>query len=90
MTPAEPPAIHVTHHAVERYQERVRNLPADQVRELIRANRAVQLFMSPLTLSLSKGAPFVRLGTGQRLVLTEGRVITVLPTDHRTAALDRR
>lgn len=81
--PADPPAIHVTHHAVERYQERVRNLPDDQVRQLICTSKAVQL-------AVSIGAPFVRLGTGQRLVLIEGRVVTVLPQDQYPTSLKRR
>lgn len=78
-----PPAIHVTHLAVERYQERVSNLPDHRVVELICSNPVVQR-------AVVIGAPFVKLAGGQRLVLVEARGITVLPKDHYAAALDRR
>lgn len=85
MIPAadQPPAIHVTHRAIERYQERVCNLPDDRVIELITSSPVVQR-------AVAIGAPFVKLGGGQRLVLVDARVITVLPKDHYAAALDRR
>lgn len=78
-----PEAIHVTQHAVQRYQERVSNLPDEQVRASLAANPAVRR-------AVNFGAPFVKLPGGQRVVLYKGRVITILPKDHYAAALDRR
>lgn len=80
MTVSLPP-IHVTHHAVQRYQERVANLAEDQVRAAI-ASPAVQC-------AASIGAPFVRLPGGQRIVVRDRRVITVLPADRFPWTLGR-
>lgn len=72
----------ITQHAVQRYQERVANVPEDQARAA----------MSSRTVDLADaiGAPFVRLGGGQRLVLEDHKVVTVLPRDTWTGTLDRR
>lgn len=61
----------VTTHAITRYRERVRDVPADVARQELTApviERAARF-----------GAAYVRLGTGQRVVLRENRVVTVLP-----------
>jgi hypothetical protein len=81
-----PEPLHITHHAVERYQERVANLPDAAVRAAL-ASPAVHT-------AAAIGAPFVKLATGQRIVLRGSRVITVLPeycdlrllSTHHTAA----
>lgn len=73
--------IHVTHHAVQRYQERVNNLP---YREVVAAlsgptfDKAVEI-----------GVPYVKLGTGQRAVIVDGSVVTVLPKDIWLCTLGR-
>jgi hypothetical protein len=62
--------IHVTHHAVQRFQERVANWPEDRVRAAL---------SSPLVHKAAEfGAHYIRLGTGQRIVIEDGAVITVL------------
>ncbi len=64
--------VHVTAHAVERYRERVADVPDHMAREAIeRLVAGAAIF----------GAPFVKLGTGQRLVLQGETVITILPKD---------
>lgn len=73
---------HVTMHAIGRYQERVANLPDAAV---------VEALTSPCIVKAAAfGAPFVRLATGQRIVLEAGAVVTVLPSDYWPKALDRR
>lgn len=75
-------ALRVTAHAIERYQERVANLSDEAVIEAI---------LSPAVVKAATfGAPFVRLATGQRIVIEDSVVVTVLPSDHWPAALDRR
>lgn len=74
--------LHVSSHAISRYRERV--APVDQ-------STAVAALRSPvITLAARIGAPLVRLPGGQRVVIEDGVVVTVLPKDHWTAALDRR
>lgn len=77
-------ALSITAHAVERYQQRVANLPDDLVRAAL-SNPAVER-------AASFGAPFVRLPGGQRIVLAfvaatpseppTASVVTVLPAGH--------
>lgn len=65
--------IHVTAHAIERYQERVANLSDDIVTTILSApviQRAADF-----------GAPYVRLVTGNRIVIQNHTVVTVLPKD---------
>lgn len=67
--------IHVSPHAVERFQERVAPLPFDEAKAAILAH-------SP---ALEKAADFhcevVRCGDGSRLVLDGHRVVTVYARD---------
>lgn len=63
--------VHVTNLAVQRYRHRVADLPDAAVIDLLAGNRAVQL-------AASVGAPFVRLGSGHRVVLCRNRVVNVL------------
>lgn len=66
-------------HAVDRYRERVADLPEAQCRAAMncRAAQAAAEF----------GAPFVRLPSGHRLVIRNATVITVLPSDVKMRAL---
>lgn len=66
--------IHVTAHAIERYQERVENLSHEAVTERLSC-RAVQV-------AIAFGAPTVRLSGGQRIIIKDGDVITVLPAEN--------
>lgn len=61
------PELFVTPHAIERYRERVADVaPIEVCRRL---NSAATDF----------GAPFVKLSGGQRVVIEDGHVVTVLP-----------
>lgn len=71
----------ITAHAIERFQERVANLPDAEARQ------ALLDLAGP---ALQFGAPFVRLGTGQRIVIANGRVVTVLPKETYLSSLRRR
>jgi hypothetical protein len=64
--------VHVTQHAVDRALERVPGLKSEAQAYCLLTSWAVHK-------AIEIGAPFVRLGTGQRIVLMEDRVITVLP-----------
>jgi len=69
------PSPRITAHAIARYRERVACIPDEQVlsalsRDIIR--RAIAF-----------GARYVRLGTGQRIVLDGATVVTVLPCGAR-------
>lgn len=61
----------ITDHAVLRYQERVACLPDEAVRAAL-SSKAVHH-------AARIGAPFVKLCTGQRILLRGHTVITVLP-----------
>lgn len=68
-------AVHVTHHAVQRFQERVANWPEERVRAAM---------SSPLVHKAAAfGAHYIRLGTGQRIVIQDGTVVTVLQANPR-------
>lgn len=62
---------HITAHAVERYQQRVANLPDDAV---------IQALNSPAILTaIQIGARAVQFGTGHRAIIADGKVVTVAP-----------
>lgn len=66
--------IHLTHHAIERAMDRIAGIATPE--------DARQALTSPaVVLAVQIGAPFVRLGTGQRIVIENGSVITVLPSE---------
>jgi len=69
--------IHITTHAIQRYTERV---------EPVTPAQAHAALSSPaITLAAQFGAPYVRLGTGQRVVIHKDKVLTVLPAGHPEA-----
>lgn len=74
------PDLHVTSHAVERCIERVPGIKTE-----IEA-RAV-LTSPTIHLAADEGVPFVKLGTGQHVVIDRHRIITVLPSDTHPSAL---
>lgn len=63
--------FHVTSHAISRYRERVAAVSLEEA-EAALSSPAIQK-------AADFGAPFVKLGTGQRVVLIGHRVVTVLP-----------
>lgn len=75
--------LHITGHAIERCIERVPGIRTeDEARGIMTTNvvRAAVAF----------GAPFVKLGTGQRIVIEAGSIVTVLPADTVRGRLDPR
>ncbi len=74
---------HITHHAITRAIERIPGCNTeDQARGM--------LDCTAVRRAIAFGAPYVRLGTGQRIVIHCGSVVTVLPKEHWQAAMDRR
>lgn len=74
------PDLHVTLHAIERFQERVARVGREQ---------AKQALTSPaIILAAEFGAHYVRLGTGQHVVIIGHRVVTVLPKDTMLGVFD--
>jgi hypothetical protein len=66
-------AVHVSHHAAERYVERVEPCTIEQAKErILRASKAIQA-------AAAIGCEVVRLGCGARLVIDGLRVIAVYP-----------
>lgn len=72
--------IHVTGHAIQRFQERVANLPADEVR--------AALSTPAIERAAAFGAPYVKLGSGHRVVIEGDHVITVLERGHSLGCMD--
>lgn len=74
-------ALHITSHAVARYQERVQHVTVEQ---------AIAALSLPIVQRAAEfGAPYVRLPTGQRIVIQGGAVVTVLPADAKIAFVAR-
>lgn len=74
--------IHVTAHAVERARERC-GFKSDA--------EAIAALSSQVVIAAARfGAPYVKLGTGQRIALEGSVVVTVLPKDQGLGRLDRR
>lgn len=61
----------LTRHALQRYRERVADLNDDAI--------AALLDTPAVRCAIRFGAPYVRLGTGQRLVINDGVIVTILP-----------
>ena len=71
--------VHVTGHAIERYRERVSALGDEEI---------VAALSTPLIEAAAEfGARYVRLGSGQRVVLSDNHVVTVLPRHCRKRRL---
>lgn len=64
--------IHITNHAIERWQERVENIPGEAVRYRIEQH------LPAIVAAARFGAPSVKLGNGVRLILDGRSVVTVL------------
>lgn len=71
--------VHVTEHAIDRYCERVANVPRRTARQLMMAaERSIEC-------AAAFGAHTVRLGNGAKLVITglaDIRIVTVLQRGH--------
>lgn len=64
--------IHITQHAVQRYQERVANVTDGEARAAILSHEGA------LVCAARFGAPVVRCGEGFRIVMEGAIVVTVL------------
>lgn len=65
--------VFLTRHAIQRYRERVADVPAADVWRALDC-RAVRT-------AIDIGARFVKLPGGQRVVIKENRVVTILPRE---------
>lgn len=74
--------VQLTRHAIQRYRERVADVPPAAI--------WAALDCPAVRLAIEFGARFVKLSGGQRVVIQENRIITILPRDHYTGSLDRR
>lgn len=72
--------VYLTRHAIQRYRERVADVPPAEVW------RALDI--PAVRLAIEFGARFVKLAGGQRVVIQENRIVTILPRDHCRGALD--
>jgi hypothetical protein len=72
--------LFITRHAIQRYQERVADVSAPEVWRVLDC-RAIRT-------AIRVGARYVRLAGGQRAVLCDNRVITILPKETHESALD--
>lgn len=73
--------VHVTTHAIERFLERVAAVTWEEAE--------IALSSPVVVLAAKFGARFVRLPTGQRIVIEQGKVVTVLPTDNYRSQVAR-
>jgi hypothetical protein len=76
------PEVFLTRHAIQRYRERVADVPAAAI--------WAALDIPAVRIAIDFGARFVRLPGGQRVVLKENRIVTILPRDRCRGSLDRR
>lgn len=72
--------VFLTRHAIQRYRERVADVPAADIW------RALDI--PAVRIAIEFGARFVRLSGGQRIVLEQNRVVTILPSKHLPGRLD--
>lgn len=74
--------LHVTQHAIERFIERVAPVTPEEAR--------AALSTDTITKAAEFGAIAVTLGTGQRIVINNGAIITVLSKERRSTRFHRR
>ncbi|MAY19215.1 MAG: hypothetical protein CL955_01165 [Erythrobacteraceae bacterium] len=73
------PELIVTRHAMDRYRERVEDVPDSE----IFARLSARVF----EIAAEFGARYVRMPQGQRAVIVDHKIVTVLPTDHSPGSL---
>ncbi len=74
--------VFLTRHAIQRYRERVADVPAADIW------RALDI--PAVRIAIEFGARFVRLSGGQRIVLEQNRIVTILSSDRCRGSLARR
>ena len=62
---------HITTHAIERFQQRVELIPADEVR--------ARLSTPAILAAVRLGRCSVRLPTGHRAIIVDHRILTIVP-----------
>jgi hypothetical protein len=84
MTVDRSQTIHISYHAIVRYQQRVSPVSAEEARQRL-SSKIIQT-------AIEFGARHVILPQGQRVVITAGSVVTVLPSfkrrHHRPRCID--
>ena len=75
-------ALHVTAHAILRYQERVAPVSLETAR--------AALSTPAIRKAAEFGATYVRLGTGHRVVIQGLTIVTVQPAEHYARQIKRR
>lgn len=73
---------HITTHAIERFQQRIANLPADEVR--------ARLSTPAILAAVKLGTCQVKLPSGHRAVIAHGRIVTVRPKVAGKCRIGRR
>ena len=71
----------LTRHAINRYRERVADVPACEIWRALNC--------AAVRAAIDFGARYVRLSGGQRVVLRDDHVVTILPAQFRLQALAR-
>lgn len=71
--------IHITAHAIDRYRERVANIPDEQIRARLNAPIIAR--------AIDFGARTIRLGTGQRLIIDNQTIVTITPKGYKLGCL---
>lgn len=66
--------LHVTQHALDRFKERVADLPDETIRTILTA--------PVFHVAADFGAEWVRLATGQRVAVRDHCIVTVLPAEN--------
>lgn len=74
------PELIVTRHAMDRYRERVKDVPDRDI--------FAHLTSATFALAADFGARYVRFPKGQRAVIVDHRIVTVLPSEHPAGRLD--
>ena len=74
------PELIVTRHAMDRYRERVKDVPDRDI--------FAHLTNKTFEIAAQFGARYVRLSKGQRAVIIQHRIVTILPCDHAPGRLD--
>lgn len=67
------PDLHVSAHAISRYRERVRPCTEAEARLAMSSARIAAM--------IAFGARLVKLGTGHRLIIRDGTIVTVTPAE---------
>lgn len=72
---------HITRHAIERAIERVPGITS--------VEQAIAILSAPIfQRAIEFGAKYVKLARGQRVVIENGRIVTVLPKEHRAGLMN--